>query len=1303
MSQRFLLGLDIGGSKGRCLLVNVDTKRVITSSRAWKHPTAPGTGGFGVDLQTHDIWWLLVEATREALDRAGAAPNDIAAVATAGQRHSTVVVDAEGRVLFSTPTRDARAAAQAISLAQERGAEIFRTTGHWPAPLFTAARLQWLAQNAAEKFSRARAVMSVSDWVAARLSGERAVEASIASETMLAQVGTRDWARDVIDSLELPQSLFPPVVSGGTRIGSLRAEAAEALGLAPGTPVVVGGGDTQCGLVGAGATSAGTLGVVAGTTMPVQLVHERPTMDKQSRLWTNHHVVSGLWVVESNAGSTGEMLEWLAHVFYPGAGFSAATFAADASQSVPGARGVLSTLGTDIFNASELNLPLGHLTLSHMMATDDLERRRHVARSVLEGMAFGLRANVDQLLETNDHRRPAVCMAGGMTRSAFWCQLASDILNAEVTTAPTSEASALGAALCAGVGAGLFADLSEAAEHLSIGGRVFAPNTEHRETYDELYENWLDIRAARAEADELAKNVALRSLFVLDADDGQCQRPQSGFRPRILITASMDEAALDSLREMGEVKYAPFREQLDLLVGDDVVDALRGYDVFVTEVDVIDADVLSKLPDLRVIVTCRKNPVNLDVDACTAHGVPVLRTPGRNAEAVADLAVAFMLMLARKLPEASQFLREPGSEAGDTARMGMAFERFCGRELGQKTIGLVGFGKIGRRVAARLCPFGARLLAFDPYMGDEAILAGGAEPASLDELLVKSDFVTLHATVTTDESRALLDAEKLRAMKPGAFLINTARAALVDEAALVEVLSSGQLGGAALDVFSSEPPGADDPLLALPNVIATPHIAGDTVEVSTHQGKIVVSDLARLLAGEKPAHSLNPQVLDRFSWTEPRQMPDAETLEKLKAKPGPAVTDLEVEKQNEEPAENKNRQFFGELEKASGGGKSEDKQAQPAHTSNGCKHGVPNLKVRSHMQLVLEDFFSRMSADANIQSFAKDKDLTVSYQLLDIDLGFFMCFENGAVTARVGKPPKSPLVTLKMNAEILDKLFTGATSGPRLAMSGKLSFFGDTLKAMSIGRLQKDMNRLYSEARDAVGGVDDMLAGPAPSAEPVTSSLLSSAGDERDELVRTVEEMHAARVITSTGGNVSVRASNNPEHVWVTPNQLHKGELSADLMVCVDLDGNPIDPSARAPSSERLIHCSILRNNRAANAVIHSHAPQATSLALAEIPFLPISTEAAFIGEIPRIPFMMPGTQHLARAVAEAIGTGPAVLMQNHGLVVAGSDLRHAAALTLIIEQTAEKILACYAAGKEPSVLPDHLVQSLQDLGQMLA
>src|SRR5215510_10771434 len=882
------MGLDLGGKKGCCLLLDVESGDSVTTCRRWQHRM---TAGFSYDLDTVEVWRLLGEATREAMAKVGARPQDVLAVSTTGMRHGSVVVDARGEVLLAAPTLDGRGAVQGLQLAGERGREFHERTGHFPAPLFTASRLLWMAESAPELFGRAHAVLGLSDWLAYRLSGKMVAEPSVASESGLFEVSTRQWADDLIRSLGLPRHLFPEIVSSGTALGPLRKEAAAHLGLQPGIPVVTGGGDAQCGLLGACAVDSGEIGIIAGSTMPMQWVLERGLVDEEARLWTSHHVVPGRWTLESNGGLSGDMIDWLAGVIYSDWADPAAALFAEASQSV---------VGADVFNASRLRLPLGHLTLSPMMVPDNPSRRQHLSRAVVEVLAFAARRNIEFLQKgAQNGSVQSIRLAGGMSRSSFFAQLLSDVVGVPVEVAQVPECSALGAAICAAVGGGLHRSVVDAAKRFGGQLRGFTPDPARRCAYQSYYDRWLEVGAARQKADELAESDAIQAIMAKAAENTAGSSSKNyALRPNILVTAAMDDEGLAALRQLGEVRYESFRDSLRLLTGEDLVEALAGVQVFITEVDAVDAEVLSKAPDLRVIASCRGNPVNLDIDACIAHGIVVLTTPGRNADSVADLTVSFMLMLARKLPQATQFLYQPGEE-GDVGRMGRAFEGLKGNELWHKTIGIVGLGAVGQRVAKRLRPFGVRVVANDPFLSPEKAALFDVESVSLEHLLAQSDFVTLHAAVT-DESRALLGPAEIAKMKRGAYLVNTARAALVDQAALVSALRDGRLAGAAVDVFPIEPPGADHPLLQLANVIATPHVGGNTFEVFSHQGAIVGTDLAELLRGGRPRNVANVETLDHFSWTAPRPVPSPEVLERLRQNSRPSVTDLPVDSEETE-------------------------------------------------------------------------------------------------------------------------------------------------------------------------------------------------------------------------------------------------------------------------------------------------------------------------------------------------------------------------------------------------------------------
>src|SRR5215468_3205167 len=412
------MGLDLGGKRIRCLLLDVDSGAAVSVCRPLHHRM---TAEFGYDLDTVEAWRLFGDAVHEATSKIGARSQDVLAISTTGMRHGSVVVDASGDVLLATPTRDARGAMYGLQLAGERGREFHERTGHFPAPLFTASRLLWMADSEPELLRRGHVVLGLSDWLAYRLSGKMVAEPSVASESGLFEVGTRRWSDYLIRSLGLPRHLFPEVVSSGTVLAPLHKDAAAHLGLQPGIPVVAGGGDAQCGLLGVDAVESGEIGIIAGSTMPMQCVLERGLVDEEARLWTSHHVVQGRWTLESNGGLSGDMIDWLAGVIYSDWADPAAALFAEASQSVVGAEGIVSTLGADVFNASRLRLPIGHLTLSPMMVPDNVSRRGHLSRAVVEGLAFAARRNIE-FLQKGAQNGPvqSIRLAGGMSRSSFF-------------------------------------------------------------------------------------------------------------------------------------------------------------------------------------------------------------------------------------------------------------------------------------------------------------------------------------------------------------------------------------------------------------------------------------------------------------------------------------------------------------------------------------------------------------------------------------------------------------------------------------------------------------------------------------------------------------------------------------------------------------------------------------------------------------------------------------------------------------------------------------------------------------------
>jgi D-3-phosphoglycerate dehydrogenase / 2-oxoglutarate reductase len=319
------------------------------------------------------------------------------------------------------------------------------------------------------------------------------------------------------------------------------------------------------------------------------------------------------------------------------------------------------------------------------------------------------------------------------------------------------------------------------------------------------------------------------------------------------VTAPLRGPGFAKLQQLADVIYDPWIEQTPLRIytPEQLADRIRSEaaDVIVVESDSVRGPVFEQgSRALIAVASTRGDPNNVDVPGATAAGIPVLNTPARNADAVAEMAVALLLAATRHLVTADADVRD-----GNMFRDGsIPYQRFRGGEIAGLTAGLVGLGAVGRALQWRLSGLGLRVIAHDPY-NDEA-------RHGLDELLAEADVISMHAPVTA-ATTGMIGAKEFAAMRDGVVFLNTARAQLHDTDALVDALRAGKVAAAGLDHFAGEWLATDHPLTSMANVVLTPHIGGATWNTEARQAQMVADDLEALLKGNTPAHIVNPEVL----------------------------------------------------------------------------------------------------------------------------------------------------------------------------------------------------------------------------------------------------------------------------------------------------------------------------------------------------------------------------------------------------------------------------------------------------------
>jgi xylulokinase len=481
-----LIGVDVGTSGTRALAVTADGELVAEATR----PHELLTPRPGWTEQDPHQWW---DATQTVL--AEVARDDVVGLGLTGQMHGSVFLDGAGEVIRPALLwNDQRTASECDEITGKVGAErILEIAGNPALTGFQAPKIRWLANHEPEAFARVASVLLPKDYVRLRLTGEHATDASDASGTLLLDVRARDWSSEILDALEIPAEWLPRVHEGPEVTGTLRADLAAELGLPAGLPVAAGGGDNAAAAVGVGVVREGAVSTSIGTSGVLFAHRDAFAPDPSGRVHAFCHAVPGAWHLMAVALSSGGSLSWWREAVGGGADFD--TLVAEADAVTPGSEGLLFLP----YLTGERTPHLDPHARGGFVGLTLRHGRGHLTRAVMEGVAFSLRDGLEIMrgLGTPDDDLRAV---GGGARSPLWMRLQADVYGRPIRRTVIDEGPAYGAALLAGVAAGVFADVEEASARVRVRAEVTEPDPERARRYDEQYAIYAGLYPALREA-----------------------------------------------------------------------------------------------------------------------------------------------------------------------------------------------------------------------------------------------------------------------------------------------------------------------------------------------------------------------------------------------------------------------------------------------------------------------------------------------------------------------------------------------------------------------------------------------------------------------------------------------------------------------------------------------------------------------------------------------------------------------------------------------------------------------------------
>ena len=487
------LAIDVGTGTLKAAAAAAGGRLLSVAAAPAPYRPADASGSLSRDFDVDALWPAIVGVARRALHDAGVSNDSVAAVGVTSQRQGIGALDVEGRELFLGPNMDLRALFDGMAFDEAHAGAVYRLTGHLPSFLLAPLKLRWRQRNEPAVYERIASVLTIGDWVGYRLTGEAALQETLAAEAGLLDVASGARAEELFEALGVRTDFIPPVTGRLDRLGGLSEAASAQLGLPPGVPVVVAGPDTQCGLLAMGVTSPGDTGVVAGWSVTTQRVTAAPMPDAARRTWAGRHVLPQRWVAESNAGDGGNAYRWLLELLVGAEDGGFERMEALMAEAPPGADGAVALIGPAPLDLSRPRLHPGGLLFPVPVTFSGIDRAR-LARAALENVVFAVRGASDLLDEVAGAPPGGLAVGGGMTRTALFTQVLAGVMARPVHVALSPEVSLRGAALAAEAALEGGDALEQLAGAVHEGLREVAPDAVAQIEYQEHYARWLDAR-----------------------------------------------------------------------------------------------------------------------------------------------------------------------------------------------------------------------------------------------------------------------------------------------------------------------------------------------------------------------------------------------------------------------------------------------------------------------------------------------------------------------------------------------------------------------------------------------------------------------------------------------------------------------------------------------------------------------------------------------------------------------------------------------------------------------------------------